>query len=283
MRKTATITLLLLPGVGLILALIGAVVYVAFAQSLGYFNLSGASGFSLDFWNQTLTSRRFQHSLLYSTKIATVSAVVSVAVAYPIALWLRRPFKGSLAIGGILKTPLLVHGLVAAFLFVNVISYHGILNELMVWLGIVAKPIRMQNDRQGFGVMFLQVWKNMPLALLLLSGAVQGISDDVLDAARDLGANAWDRFRKVIAPLSIEAMQAALVIIFIGAAGDFSFQVVAGPTNVESMAQLMNSHKGSGEWNQAAAVGVSLMLLALFGSLILALISRLLLRGGRLR
>ena len=37
------------------------------------------------------------------------------------------------------------------------------------------------------GVIFLQLWKNMPFALLLLTGAVQGISDEVLDAARDLG------------------------------------------------------------------------------------------------
>ena len=78
------------------------------------------------------------------------------------------------------------------------------------------------------------------------------------------------------------SMQAALVIIFIGAAGDFAFQVTVGPTNVQSMAQYMVFLKDSfGRWNQAAAVGVSLMGLALFGSLLLALASRLLLRGGR--
>ena len=43
----------------------------------------------------------------------------------------------------------------------------------------------------------------------------------------------------MIAPLTVQAMQAALVIIFIGAAGDFAFQVTAGPTNVQSMAQYM--------------------------------------------
>lgn len=119
----------------------------------------------------------------------------------------------------------------------------------------------------------------MPFALLLLTGAVQGISDDVLDAARDLGAGTWDRFRKIIAPLTLSGMQAALVIIFIGALADFSFQVIAGPTNRQSMSQLMVFFKGRGDWHSAAVVGVSLMVIALVGSTILAALARIVLRG----
>ena len=58
----------------------------------------------------------------------------------------------------------------------------------------------MRNDRNAFGVLFLQTWKNMPFALLLLSGALQSISDDTLDAARDLGANIYRRYSDIIIP-----------------------------------------------------------------------------------
>jgi putative spermidine/putrescine transport system permease protein len=88
---------------------------------------------------------------------------------------------------------LLVHGLVAAFLFINIIAYHGLLNQTMIGLGIWDEPRRLQNDRNAIGVIILQTWKNMPFALLLLTGAVQSISDDVLNAGRDLGAGAFDR------------------------------------------------------------------------------------------
>ncbi|MEL6101062.1 MAG: ABC transporter permease [Pseudomonadota bacterium] len=281
-RRTGTILLLLMPGLGLILVMIGSVFYVALMQSVGFFNLVGEDTFSLEHWQKVLSSRSFNSAFRYSAYIATISAIGSVALAYPIAIWLRRPFRGSLVVSALLKAPLFVPGLVAAFLFINIVAYHGILNQLFIWLGFVDEPIRMQNDRGAWGVVFLQLWKNMPFALLLLSGAVQGISDEVLDAARDLGAGAWDRFRKVIAPLSVSAMQAALIIIFIQAAGDFAFQVTAGPTNVQSMSQLMVFLKDSfGRWNQAAVVGVCLMGLALGGSLLLAMTSRLLLRGGR--
>ncbi|NOX41777.1 MAG: ABC transporter permease [Alphaproteobacteria bacterium] len=282
-RSWLKIGLLLAPGLGLILIFIGSVVYIAIAQSFGYYNLAGESGFSLEYWAIMFDRATYSRAISYSLYVGTASAFLAVAFAYPLAIWLRRPFSGSLMISAILKAPLLVHGLVAAFLYINIISYHGILNQLMQWLGIWDGPHRLQNDRNAVGVLILQTWKNMPFALLLLAGAVQSISDDVLDAAADLGAGPWDRFRRVIAPLSVSATQAALVIIFIGALADFSFQVIAGPVNKQSLSQLMVFFKGYGRWNDAAVVAVTLMGLAIVGSGVLAVFSRFVMRGGRLK
>lgn len=282
LRRGLTIAALLLPGLGLILAMIGSVFYVAVMQSFGFFNLTGEDVFSLEHWQEVLDSRSYWRALQYSSYVAVISSLGSVLLAYPLAIWLRRPFRGSGIVSGMLKAPYFVPGLVAAFLFLNVVAFHGVLNQFLMWIGVTDAPIRFQNDRNAIGLLFLQIWKNLPLALILLTGAVQGISDEVLDAARDLGADRFDRFRKVIAPLTVTAMQAALVIIFIGAAGDFAFQVTVGPTNVQSMAQYMVFLSSSfGRLNQAAAVGVSLMALALIGSLLLAALSRFVLKGGK--
>ena len=278
-RKWLQVVLLLTPGLGLIVGLIGIVFYIAIVQSVGYYNLAGESGFSLEFWEKMFDRKACRRSIAYSTYVGTISAIGAVVVAYPLAIWLRKPFPGSLTISAVLKAPLLIHGLVAAFLFINVIAYHGVLNQFMQWLGIWDGPRRLQNDRNAIGVLVLQIWKNMPFALLLLTGAVQAIGDDVLDAARDMGAGSFARFRKVIAPLTISAMQASLIIIFIGAVADFSFQVIAGPTNRQSLAQLMVFFKGTGRWNDAAVVGVTLMAVSLVGAAILAAVSRYVLKG----
>lgn len=279
LRRALLILMLLMPGLGVIAALIGTVVYIAVAQSFGLFSLMGESQFTTEYWSEVTGRKLYLRSIRYSLYIGTLSAILSVILAYPLAIWLRKPFPGSMTIGAILKAPMLVHGLVAAFLFINVIAYHGIFNQFMQWVGIWDEPRRLQNDENAIAVLILQTWKNMPFALLLLTGAVQGISDDVLDAARDLGAGTWDRFRKIIAPLTLSGMQAALVIIFIGALADFSFQVIAGPTNRQSMSQLMVFFKGRGDWHSAAVVGVSLMVIALVGSTILAALARIVLRG----
>lgn len=274
--RAGWILLLLAPGLGLILVMIGSVLYVAVAQSFGLYNLAGESALSTEHWQEVTGRRAFRRALSYSAFIAVVSALGSVLLAYPLALWLRRPFPGSLLAGSLLKAPLFVPGLVAAFLYLNIVAHHGLINHALLASGLIAAPLRMQNDPGAWGVIILQIWKNMPFALLLLTGALQGIRDDVLEAARDLGAGTLDRFRKVVVPLSIPAMQAALVIIFIGAAGDFAFQTTVGPTNVQSMAQhMLFLRDDAGRWNQAAVVGVSLMVLALCGSVVLALLARL--------
>jgi putative spermidine/putrescine transport system permease protein len=282
-RRWFVVPLLLAPGLGLILALIGSVVVIAIGQSFGLFSLFGEGAFTLEPWLETLDRRVYGRSVQYSLEVGVVSAFISVALAYPLALWLRKPFAGSAFIGAVLKAPLLVHGLVAAFLYVNVISYHGIFNQFMQGIGVWDGPRRLQNDPGAVGVYILQAWKNMPFALLLLTGAVQSISDDVLDAARDLGAGTWARFRRIVLPLTASGLQAAMVIVYIGALADFSFQVIAGPTNRMSLSQLMVFFKNRGDWHEAAVVGVTLMLLALAGAAVLTLFIRALGGGWRRR
>lgn len=272
MRKGLTVLLLLSPGLGLVMALMVLVLYRAFAQSFGLYNFNGDDALSLRHWAAVLAAPRYWNALQWSGYIAVVSATLSVAIAYPLAIWLRRPFRGSFLLSALIKAPYFVPGLVAAFLLINVISYHGFVNEVLIWLGIWDAPLRMQNDRAGIAVIGLQVWKQLPMAFLLLSGAVAAIPDSVLHAAQDLGAGGWDRFRKVVLPLTVKAMQAALILIFIGAAGDFTFQAVAGPTRENSLATLMVAYQGSNysDWNAAAVVGVTLMVLSLIGSVIFA-------------
>lgn len=279
-RKTQLV-LLLLPGLGLIIILIGVVIGMAAAQSVGYFNFAGDSGLSLEFWKKQIQSPILQSAVPYSLKIAFVSSILAVSLAYPLAMWLRKPFVGSASISALLKAPMMVPGLVAAFLFVNVIAFHGFVNEALLGLGIIERPLRMQNDRYGIMVIFLQVWKQLPFALLLLTAAVQSIHDDLLHAGRDLGAGAFARFRKIILPLTLKSLQAALIIIFIGAAGDYSFQVVAGPTNTSSLAQHMYTvQREFGQWNEAAVVAIVLMVVALVGSVVLAGLTQALVKWG---
>ena len=168
MRKAHPLKVLLLlsPGIGLILFFIGSVIYVAIAQSFGLYTIMGDSSFTFEFWDELLGRKAYWRSVQYSLTIGTLSALISVALAYPLALWLRKPFPGSLTIGAILKAPLLVHGIVAAFLFLNVISYHGIFNQFMVWLGLFSEPRRLQNDPDAIGLLIMQAWKNMPFAPL---------------------------------------------------------------------------------------------------------------------
>lgn len=277
--------LLMLSGLGTILLLMGSTFYVVVMQSLGYFNLEGDSHFSLEYWQNMLQDQVLLSSLVYSVKVAALGAFGAVVFAYPLALWLRQPMVAKEGIIAVLRAPMFIPGLVAAFLFVNIIAYHGIINELLMALGIIREPIRMQNDNFGWGVVILQIWKNLPFALILVGGAVNAIRNDVLDAASNLGASRWQSFTGVVVPLTLPAVQVTLILVFIGALGDFAFFTVAGPRNTYSLARLMQATAMEyGEWNNAAVIAVIIMITAAICTLLIAtLITPFATRKGDIR
>ncbi|EDS2151262.1 ABC transporter permease [Salmonella enterica] len=272
-RNDLTAWLLMLSGLGTILLLMGSTFYVVVVQSLGYFNLEGDSGFSLEYWSAVLQDEVLHSALFYSVKVSLLGAVGSVIFAYPLALWLRKPLPAKEGIIAVLRAPMFIPGLVAAFLFINIIAYHGIINELLLSLGLISQPLRMQNDNFGWGVVILQIWKNLPFALILIGGAVNGIRTDVLDAARNLGASPLHRFFAVVVPLTLPAVQVSMILVFIGALGDFAFYSVAGPRNTYSLARLMQATAMEyGEWNNAAVIAVIMMITAATGTLLITLL-----------
>ena len=272
-RNELTAWLLMISGLGTIVLLMGSTFYVVLVQSIGYFNLSGDSQFSLEYWQSVLQDPVLHSALIYSVKVSILGAFGAVLLSYPLALWLRQPLVAKEGIVAVLRAPMFIPGLVAAFLFINIIAYHGVINELLLALGVIDQPLRMQNDDFGWGVVILQIWKNLPFALILVGGSVNAIRTDVLDAASNLGASRWRCFRDVIFPLTLPAVQVSLILIFIGALGDFAFFSVAGPRNTYSLARLMQATAMEyGEWNNSAVIAVIIMLTAALGTLLIAVL-----------
>jgi len=272
-RNELTAWLLMISGLGTIVLLMGSTFYVVLVQSIGYFNLSGDSQFSLEYWQSVLQDPVLHSALFYSVKVSILGAFGAVLLSYPLALWLRQPLVAKEGIVAVLRAPMFIPGLVAAFLFINIIAYHGVINELLLALGVIDQPLRMQNDDFGWGVVILQIWKNLPFALILVGGSVNAIRTDMLDAASNLGASRWRCFRDVIFPLTLPAVQVSLILIFIGALGDFAFFSVAGPRNTYSLARLMQATAMEyGEWNNSAVIAVIIMLTAALGTLLIAVL-----------
>ncbi|MGG8472665.1 ABC transporter permease [Rahnella sp. PAMC25617] len=272
-RNELTAWLMMISGLGTIVLLMGSTFYVVLVQSIGYFNLSGDSQFSLEYWQNVLQDPVLHSALIYSVKVSILGAFGAVLLSYPLALWLRQPLVAKEGIVAVLRAPMFIPGLVAAFLFINIIAYHGVINELLLALAVIDQPLRMQNDDFGWGVVILQIWKNLPFALILVGGSVNAIRTDILDAASNLGASRWRCFRDVIFPLTLPAVQVSLILIFIGALGDFAFFSVAGPRNTYSLARLMQATAMEyGEWNNSAVIAVIIMLTAALGTLLIAVL-----------
>ena len=172
--------------------------------------------------------------------------------------------RASIGIGAVIIIIVLI-ALVAAFLIVNLISYHGVVNEVLVGLHLVKEPLRMLNDAFGWSVVFIQVWKNLPFVLLILSASLAGIHDDVVDAARNLGAGTWKVAFRIYVPLAMSGILVAMILMFIKAFGDFPIYGVAGPIYPPSISYRMHATATIfQQWDQAAVLGVLIIVTALF-------------------
>jgi putative spermidine/putrescine transport system permease protein len=157
-----------------------------------------------------------------------------------------------------------VPALVAAFLILNVLAFHGILNSLLLGLGVIDRPFRMLNDQFGWNVLAIQIWKNLPFQLLILAATLQSIQTDTEDAARNLGASPFRVFAHIILPLSMPGIVISVALVFILTFGDYAITKVAGPVYPPSLSVLMYTEAFTmHQWGTAACIGVVIMVASL--------------------
>jgi putative spermidine/putrescine transport system permease protein len=255
--------LLILPGAGFIFLFLSAAIAMTFLQSIGLYSLVGESQLTADYW-LSLLDQGFLDSFLFSLKVGVGSAFGTLLFAYPLALFLRRKRFGSRTIGSIIKIPLFVPALVAAFLILNVLAFNGILNSALMGLGLIDRPLRMLNDTFGWNVLAIQVWKNLPFQLLIIASVLESIQTDIEDAARNLGASPWRVILHIILPLSAPGILIAVVLVFILTFGDYAITRVAGPVYPSSLSVLMYTDAFTlQQWGIAACIGMVIIVASL--------------------
>lgn len=250
--------LCLIPGLGYLAVFIVMSFITMVVQSFGFMNYTGESGFSIEFW-QTFADQMFADSLLFSVKVAVCSSLLSIVICYPLAMLLQKTGGNKLLIS-LIKMPLFIPALVGAFLIINLIDYHGLVNQFLMWAGFISEPLRMRNDAWGVGVIVIQIWKNVPYQLIIMYSALESIRKDVKDAARNLGAGPLSLFKNIILPLSFPSAMVAVILVFVKVFNDFAVSSTAGPTYPYSIANLMYSKAYMfQEWNISACIGVVMM------------------------
>jgi putative spermidine/putrescine transport system permease protein len=255
--------LMLIPGVGFILLFVGSSIFITLVQSFGLFSITGKSAFTLENWKAILQARESMDSLFFSLKMGFLSSIGTVIVAFPIALFFRKGGTGKSIIGSIIKVPLFIPALVAAFLILNLISYHGMVNTVLMRLNLIDEQLRMLNDKFGWGVVFIQIWKNLPFVLLIIMASLASIRDDTIDAAKNLGAGYWSILFRIYVPLAMPGILVSMILMFIKAFGDFPIVSVAGPIYPSSMAGRMHIMATIyQQWDQAAVLGVIIIVTA---------------------
>ena len=92
----------------------------------------------------------------------------------------------------------------------------GLINQIIVWLG--GKPIQLliESPLNTFLLIIVMIWIQAGFAMTVLSAAIKAIPDDIVEAARLDGVNAWSMFRKITVPSVRPTIVVVLTTIGIG-------------------------------------------------------------------
>jgi spermidine/putrescine transport system permease protein len=194
--------------------------------------------------------------------------VLSVLVGYPIA-WFIWQQKGSRRYLMLLLAvvPLFMSYIVKLYTLRSMLGLNGLVNQLLLSLGILEKPSQLFLFNQR-AVLITMVVIYLPFVILPIFLALERIPRSLLHASIDLGAGAWDTFRRIVLPLSFPGTVAGALFVFVLALGDFITPQMVGGTTGFTIGRVIYSQFGLAfDWPFGAAMAAVLFLTALAGIL----------------
>jgi putative spermidine/putrescine transport system permease protein len=243
MKLTLSRWLMLSPALAVIGVLFVGGLALAAAQSLGYFAPTGENSFTLQHYAALIGDGEVYASLWLTLKLATLATVISAVCALALALGLREFARRSRAINLLLQIPLAVPHLAMAGALITVIAPSGLLARIAYAAGLIQQPAdfpALVNDRYGAGIVLSYVLKEAPFIALMTLALLARLGDEYEQAARSLGASAWQRFRYVTLPLVAPAVVSSSLIVFAFIFGAFEIPFILGrpyPAMISVIAQ----------------------------------------------
>jgi putative spermidine/putrescine transport system permease protein len=175
-------------------------------------------------------------------------------LGFPLAwLYVRVPswLQGTLIL--IVLLPLLTSVVVRTFAWIVILGRQGIVNTMLLNLGLIDAPLRLLYTEGGVVVALAQV--QMPLMVLPLITALSRIDPNLADASSALGAGYWRTFWKVTLPLTLPGIIAGCLLTYAAALSAFITQTLIGGGQMLFMPMYLYQQASTLQnWPFAAAI-----------------------------
>lgn len=173
----------------------------------------------------------FSNTLIAAAGVSLAALVVS----YPFA-WLLARSSGS-SRGFLLWAvylPIYVSVIMRVFGWMVFIADSGMLNQLLMRVGVVDHPVRMINEVSGMTIGLFH--RYLPLMILPLVTSLQKVDDSMLRASANLGGGQWFTWWRVVMPISLPGAVAGTQLVFAGVLSDYVIPSLMGTTKVQLLA-----------------------------------------------
>lgn len=240
-----------------------------------YYGVTTNSGsFTLDNIT-TIAKPGYLKALIRSVELSLISTLVCFLLAYPLGMILASmKLKKNAYIVTLFILPMWMNFLLRTLTWMTLLEGKGVINTVLEFFHL--PTINIINTPAA--IVLGMVYNFLPFMILPIYNALNRIDTNVINAARDLGANSFQTFLRITLPLSLPGILSGITMVFIPALTTFAISTMLGGSKIlligniieQEFTQLYDWHLGSG-------LSMVLMLFILINMIIEALADR---KGG---
>lgn len=199
----------------------------------------------------------------FSTTLRTsfVVTVTSLALAYPVALALSRARSSAPFLLIVILLPFWTSILVRSYAWMVLLGRHGLINEMLLSLGMIDAPLRLLNTTLATEIAMTHIM--LPYMILPIANALRQIDPSLARAASALGAAPWATFYQVTLPLSMPGVAVGVLLVFVLALGFYITPALVGDSREITISMLIAQQIDQLNWEYAATLSVVLLVTAL--------------------
>ncbi len=245
-----------------VLVPIGLVVYYALTDAQGSFTLSNLASI----WD-------YRSTYLVSIELALVATVICLVMAYPLAYSISRMKAHSQSTMVLLvMLPMWMNFLIRTYAWMTILEDTGLINtfvkSIMSLVGYEFPGFSMINTNGA--IVLGMVYNFLPYMILPIYTVLTKIDHSIIEAARDLGANGFHIFTKVLLPQSIPGIISGITMVFVPAISTFVISKLLGGGMTYLIGDVIENYflgnTGEVNYNVGAALSLILMILILISS-----------------
>ena len=237
------------------------VVIYAFSASVG--------GFTLDNFAKMGT---YTVVFTRSFKLALIATAICVLIGYPVSYKMSKegPRFQRLAMV-LIMLPMWMNFLLRTYSWMAILENNGLLNQLFRKIGLIAlynsvfgtdlSFFRMVNT-QG-AVVLGMVYNYLPFMILPIYSVIIKLDRSLIEAARDLGANSFQVFRRVILPLSLPGVLSGITMVFVPSVSTFAISKMLGGGTEMLLGDLIEQQYMGGAYNPQLGAAISLVMMVI--------------------
>ena len=232
--------------------------YGEFFAVKGFFDPS-----SRDFLTPSIFVRTLWTTFRYTITIMALCLLIGYPIAFFLAMQVRS-FKWQMSLFLLCMVPFWTSYLIRAVAWLPMLGRRGMLNKLLMSLGIIDEPSSFFLFSEfGYTMALTQLYVVLCVGPIFFSLAK--IDKSILEAAHDMGATSFQIFREIIGPLSLPGVAIGMIFIFVILMGEFATAVVVYGGKTSTTGTVILNYYGIANYPFAAVNAIMLMISMMIG------------------